>query len=108
MFVLLFSTWVAIQVEARSHLLSAAKRSDIDLSIIERAKYVAGDLAWKKRCGLEFEDQQQFNESIKDKNVYFRDLDTYLECSYVDQDQTFKILVFYDATGIVKVEYDKN
>lgn len=108
MFVLLFSTWTAIQVEARSHLLRAARRSDIDLTIIERAKYVAGDLAWKKRCGLELGDQQQFMESIKSKQVHFRDLDTYLECSYVDQDETYQILVFYDAQGIVKVEYNKN
>lgn len=105
-FVLLFAAWVAINVQARSYLLGAARRSDIDLAIIERAKSVAGDLAWKKRCGIELGDQQEFTESLKSRQVHFRDVNTYLECSYTDQDEKFRILVFYDATGIVKVEYD--
>lgn len=67
---------------------------------------VAGDLSWKKRCALALDGQNQ-NETIGNHQVIFRDQNTFLECSYQEDGKSFVFYVYYDETGIIKIEYGK-
>ncbi len=104
--VMLFGSWTALTIQSKARLLQASKRNDLDLAILERAKVIAGDLSWRKRCALALENQNQ-NETIGEHQVIFRDQNTVLECSYQEAGKTFTIFVYYDETGIIKIEFGK-
>ena len=76
----------------------------VDLAILERAKTIAGDLSWQRRCALDL-DSTSRNETILDHSVSFRDQTTFLECSYTENGRKFVFDVYYDQTGIIKIEY---
>ncbi|MBF0580605.1 hypothetical protein IM774_12775 [Erysipelotrichaceae bacterium RD49] len=104
--VILFSSWTALTIQSKARLLEASRRSDLDLAVLERAKIIAGDLSWKRRCNLAHENQSQ-NETIGNHQVVFRDQNTFLECSYQEEGKSFLFDVYYDETGIIKIEYGK-
>lgn len=103
-FVLLFSIWSGLCVQSRLSLLQASKRSQLDLAILEIAKSKAGEISWRKRCGLEKEEQNS-TQIIQNHTVFFRDHGTYLESSYQEEERKFSIRLYYDESGLVKVEY---
>ncbi len=104
LFTLLFSSWTALTIQSKACLLQANRRSELDLAILERAKTIAGDLSWQRRCALDL-DSTSRNETILDHAVFFRDQTTFLECSYIENGRKFIIDVYYDETGIIKIEY---
>ncbi len=103
-FVLLFSTWSLLCVHSRSALIQASKRSSLDLAILEKAKEKAGDLSWRRRCGME-EMETATTEIIQNHTVQFRDHTTYLQTSYQEEGRTFSMFIYYDESGLIKVEY---
>ena len=104
LFTLLFSAWAALTIQSKAYLLQANRRSELDLAILERAKTIAGDLSWQRRCALDL-DSTSRNETILDHHVSFRDQTTFLECSYTENGRKFVFDVYYDQTGIIKIEY---
>lgn len=103
-FVLLFSIWSTLCVQSRLALLQASKRSKLDLAVLEVAKIKAGEISWQRRCNLEEQDLDT-TQMIQNHQVSFRDYGTYLKASYQEKKRTFSILLYYDESGLVKVEY---
>ena len=79
----------------------------MDLAILERAKERAGEISWRRRCGME-ELETTTTETIQNHTVQFRDHITYLQTSYKEEDRTFSMFLYYDESGLIKVEYQKN
>lgn len=105
-FILLFSLYAALAVQSRAALLQAGKRSQSDLLIIEEAKYLAGEIVWKRRCSIDSA-SLDLQKTVAGKNVQFTDRQTYLHASYQEKDRSFHIDVYYDEDGIVKIEYSR-
>lgn len=78
----------------------------MDLAILEKAKEKAGEISWRRRCGLE-ELETTTTETIQNHTVQFRDYTTYLQTSYKEEDRTFSMFLYYDESGLIKVEYQK-
>lgn len=91
-------------IQSRLALLQASKRSSLDLAILEKAKEKAGDLSWRRRCGME-EINPHTTEIIQNHMVQFRDHTTYLQTSYKENGKTFSMFLYYDESGLIKVEY---
>lgn len=103
---MLFSAWCILCVHSRGALIQASKRSRLDLAILERAKEKAGEISWRRRCGME-EIETTTTETIQNHTVQFRDHTTYLQTSYKEEDRTFLMFLYYDESGLIKVEYQK-
>lgn len=102
--VLMVSVWVCASLQARSALLAASGRSDIDLAIVERAKQFAGECAWSRRCQTAAP-QKIFLETIQAHDVLFKDESSRILAQYTDHGHKYKIELYYDETGIIKAEY---
>ncbi|MDE5757587.1 MAG: hypothetical protein K2H85_03130, partial [Allobaculum sp.] len=94
-------------VHSHSSLIQASKRSRLDLAILEKAKERAGEISWRRQCGME-ELETTTTETIQNHTVQFRDHITYLQTSYKEEDRTFSMFLYYDESGLIKVEYQKN
>lgn len=105
LFTLLFALYAAYSVQSRAALLQASRRSQLDLAVIERGKFIAGEIAWRRRCSMEAYDAER-TETILGTAVSFSDCTTYLQAEYKGQNKTFCINLFYDEDGVLKVEYD--
>lgn len=102
---LLFSAYVSSAIYSRGHLIQAARRNSLDLAIIEQAKYIAAQSAWYRRCQIEQSEPVDLSCKIQNTEVRFVDRTTLIECSYHDQQKSYRIEVFYDQSGIIKVEF---
>lgn len=102
--VLMVTVWVCASMQARSALLAASERSDIDLAIVERAKQFAGECAWSRRCQTAAP-QKVFHETIQAHDVLFKDESSRILAQYMDHGHKYKIELYYDETGIIKAEY---
>lgn len=105
---LLFCAYASVMISSRAQLIQAGRRSALDRAVIEQAKYIAGEKAWKRRCFLEMDeenDQTVSNQTIQNHDVVFTDRKTYIECRYSDKGCSYQIDVYYDENGVIKTEY---
>lgn len=102
--VLLFCAFVCVCLQTRAALIQANDRSVLDLAIIERAREYAGECAWSKRCQTSAP-PSSFHETIYKRDVLFRDEGTRICMQYTEQNETYRIELYYDQTGIIRVEY---
>ncbi len=102
--VLLFCAYVCVCLQTRASLIKANDRSVLDLAIIERAREYAGECAWSKRCQTS-PPPSSFHETIYKRDVLFRDEGTRIRMQYTEENQTYRIELYYDQSGIISVEY---
>lgn len=102
--VLMLAGYAALSIQSSGLLLQAAHRSEMDLAVIERAKRYAGECSWARRCSTSAP-PSSFLETIENIPVTFKDETTLIQASYTDRDVSVTLELYYDSTGIIRVEY---
>lgn len=95
-------------LKAQHSLFKASRRSALDLAIVEKARVMAGQKVWKKRCGLSLSASSDTERwQMEGKMVVLKDKETYIEAVYDWESQPCQMKVFYDEGGLIDVEYSK-
>lgn len=102
--VLLLCAWAVLCLQSKSALLQAARRSSLDLAVLDRAREYAGECSWARRCAVSAP-ASAFTETIEGIPVQFRDETTLVHADYKDGSARITLEIFYDTQGILRVEY---
>lgn len=92
-----------------SYLIASNRQSQLELACFSQAKHIVENNTWIRRCNGNVENEiDELDVEMGVVNVHFLDCDTYISCTYVKDEKSIEIRVYYDDKSIVGVDYISN
>lgn len=91
------------------YLISSNRQSQLELACFSQAKHIIETNTWIRRCNGNVENEiEELDVVMGDIDVHFLDCDTYISCTYVKNEKSMEIRLYYDDKSVVGVDYISN
>lgn len=91
------------------YLIQSNRQSQLELACFSQAKHIIENNTWIRRCNGNEENRiEKLDVLMGDINVHFQDEQTYISCTYLKNQKSIEIRLYYDDKSVVGVDYISN